>query len=93
MINNSDPTIEPCGTPQLLFDRTDLLPLKKTIPVCKVVPEPLESISTNNVMISPVHGLYTMDYIKSFVGPVSRHYPTSAINATQLYTPTHVKPR
>ncbi len=32
-----------------------------------------------------------MDYIKPFVGPVSRHYPTSAINATQLYTPSHVK--
>ena len=40
---------------------------------------------------SPVHGLYKMDYIKFFVGPVSRHCPTSAINATQLYTPTHVK--
>ncbi len=35
-------------------------------------------------IISSVHGLYKMDYIKSFVSPGSRHYPTSAINATQL---------
>ena len=40
---------------------------------------------------SPVHRLYKMDYMKSFVGLVSRHYPTSAMNATQLYTPTYVK--
>ncbi len=39
---------------------------------------------------SPVHGLYKIDYIKSFVATVSRYFPTS-VNVTQLYPPPHVK--
>ncbi len=36
---------------------------------------------------SPVHGLYKIDKIKSFADTVSRRFPTSAINVTQLYPP------
>ena len=37
---------------------------------------------------SPVHGLYKIGYMKSFVPSVSRYYPISAINVTKLYPPS-----
>ena len=34
---------------------------------------------------------YKIDYIKSFVATVSRHFATSPINVTRLLPPPHVK--
>ncbi len=42
-------------------------------------------------VISPVHGLYKIDYIKPFVATVSRRFVTSPMNVTRFLKPPHVK--
>ncbi len=43
------------------------------------------------LLISPLHGLYKIDYIKSFVAIVSRYLATSPINVTRLLPPPHAR--
>ena len=42
-------------------------------------------------LTSPVHGLYKVDYIKSFADTVSRHFATSTLDIPRMLPPPCVK--